>query len=64
MVNTRVRLCEVKRSVSGSATEHTHVPKRMVNYDTECSHNFKSDGKQFSTELGATPSNTAPPNYI
>ncbi len=25
MVNTRVRLCEVKRSVSGSATEHTHI---------------------------------------
>ena len=41
-----------------------HVPKRMVDYDTEVSHNFKSDGKQLSTELGAKPSNTAPSNYI
>ncbi len=64
MLNTRVRLCEVKRSVSGSATEHTHVPKRMVGHDTEDSHNFRSDVKQFSTELGAKPSNTAPSYYI
>jgi len=25
MVTTRVRVCEVKRSVSGSATKHTHI---------------------------------------
>ena len=43
---------------------HIHVPKRMFDYDAEGSHNCKSNGKQFSTELGARPSNTAPYVYI
>ena len=64
MVTTRVRMCEVKRSVSGSATEHTRTRKDGGLYDTECFHNFKSDGRQSSTELGAKASNTAPPNYM
>ena len=63
MVTTRVRLCEVKWSVSGNATKHTNTyPNGGLKW-TECFHNFKSEGKQLSTELGAKVSNTAPPNY-
>lgn len=55
------REAERQRERNGA---HTRTRKEGGLYDTECFHNFKSDDKQFSTELGAKPSNTAPPNYI
>lgn len=55
---------EWRGSAGGSATEHTHAPKRMVDYDAEGFHKFKSDDKQLIAALGAKASNTAPPNYM
>ena len=61
MVNTRVRMCEVKRERNEA---HIHVPQRMLDYDTECSHNCKSNGEQFPKSWVRSPSNTAPSYYI
>ncbi len=49
IINTVVRVCEVHGAHRVSANEHTHAPHRMLDHETESSHNCRNDGKQFST---------------